>query len=84
MHEVAIRTRELKYLRPLEGRGELYNIESDPGECTNLISLEPHKAVELTSQIDKWRSSFTTAKQAMVESELDRFAKEKLRKLGYL
>jgi arylsulfatase A-like enzyme len=84
MHEVAIRTRKLKYLRSLEGRGELYNIENDPGECTNLISLEPHKAVELTGQIDKWRSSFTTAKQAMVESELDRFAKEKLRKLGYL
>jgi arylsulfatase A-like enzyme len=84
MHEVAIRTRELKYLRSFEGRGELYNIENDPGECTNLISLESHKAVELIGQIDKWRSSFTTAKQAMVESELDRFAKEKLKKLGYL
>jgi arylsulfatase A-like enzyme len=84
MHEAAIRTKEFKYIQSLGGKGELYNIVNDPGECANLISLEPHKAFELTDQMDKWRSSFTKVKQAMVESELDRFVRDKLRKLGYL
>jgi len=34
--------------------------------------------------MEQWMSSFTPARQLAMEMELDRFVKDKLRKLGYL
>jgi arylsulfatase A-like enzyme len=81
---VAIRTKEFKYIWSSKTKGELYNLARDPGELTDLIEAEENRGLELKSKLDRWRSSFSPAKQSVVERELDIYVKDKLRKLGYL
>ncbi len=50
-----IRNREWKLIHYFEdGRDELYNLESDPGEQTDLLAEQPAKAKELRGRLDAW------------------------------
>jgi uncharacterized sulfatase len=80
----ALRTKEFKYIWSSRTKGELYNLTSDPGESRNLIAVERNNSLELRNKMEQWGSSFIPAKQSTLEAELDRFVKDKLRKLGYL
>lgn len=81
---VAIRTKEFKHIWSSKSSDELYDLLHDPGEACNLISVEKERATELKNKMDGWKRSFAPAMQTTVEIELDRYVKEKLRKLGYL
>ncbi len=42
-------------LAGLNGKVELYNLNVDPGELNNVVSIMPEKAAELTGLIHQWR-----------------------------
>jgi len=84
-HEItALRTEKYKYLWYSKGRHELYDLEKDPQEKSNLISIEDEKACELESKLDGWRSSFVHAAPAVGRRDLEASVKRRLRALGYL
>lgn len=48
----SIRTRKFKYIQASDGRVELYNLETDPGERNNLIGRQPEKAAEFKAILE--------------------------------
>ncbi|MBM3727170.1 MAG: arylsulfatase [Acidobacteria bacterium] len=42
--------------KPGEPAGELYDLASDPGETINLYAAQPHRVLELTALLDRYRS----------------------------
>ncbi|MCH9008006.1 sulfatase-like hydrolase/transferase [candidate division KSB1 bacterium] len=60
---------------------ELYDIQNDPGETSNLAEQYPEIARDLRAQILQWVS---TNKKTHEEIELTEEAKERLRALGYI
>ncbi len=44
-----------------EGTKELFDLDADPGEGSNLYSKLPKKAAALASQLESWRQSHTPA-----------------------
>ena len=66
---------------------ELYNLESDPREHTNLADDPAHAAVrkQLEAALDQWWSA-TTSEQPPADSEIEIDAQvvERLRDLGYI
>jgi arylsulfatase A-like enzyme len=58
--ERALRTSRYKLilrkydLRPVFRAGELYDLEADPGESTNLYGKEPQLVAELANQLQTW------------------------------
>lgn len=63
------------------GAEELYDIQNDPGETSNLAEQFPEIARDLRAQILQWVS---TNKKTHKEIELTEEAKERLRALGYM
>ncbi len=54
----AIRDGDWKLLEFFEtGRGELYNLKSDPGQRVDLAAAEPAKAADLKGKLHAWRQS---------------------------
>jgi arylsulfatase A-like enzyme len=52
----AIRAGDWKLLEYFEdGRLELFNLKSDPGEQTDLAAREPARAAELRARLEQWR-----------------------------
>jgi arylsulfatase A-like enzyme len=54
----AIRTDKYKYVWASDGKDELYNIQNDPKELTNLIEIFPEKARYLETLLKVWLGSF--------------------------
>ena len=64
-------------------RPELYNLERDPGETTNLISRYPADADELQKQI--WQVAGTGAQhETLSTSPVDAQTRQELESLGYV
>ena len=52
----AVRARDWKLLEYFEdGRRELYNLQADPSEQTDLAAREPGRVTELHARLDAWR-----------------------------
>ena len=63
-------------------RPELYDLEQDPGELTNLVESDPEQAVQMSNRLAVLEESFITATEQNLDlSEKDR---AKLMSLGYL
>jgi uncharacterized sulfatase len=82
-HElVAVRTEDKKYLWSSEGRDELYDLQTDPQELTNLIAVEDATRRELRNKLDMWNSSFLRA--PIGDDKFESVITKKLKALGYL
>ena len=86
VHEiVALRTRDYKFIWSSEGRHELYDLNRDPEEKRNLITIDKARASELRIKTEAWMSSFSREEPIHVaDEELEGPVKERLRALGYL
>jgi len=83
-NKYGVRTGGWKYLEaPLEDTRELYDLSSDPGERTNLLSRHPELAIELAGRLQAWREEQAgLALGPQREAAEEEF--EKLRTLGYV
>jgi arylsulfatase A-like enzyme len=81
--QFGIRRERWKYIEaPEEGRTELFDLESDPGELENLYAALPDRASQLAAELEGWRRSHARGEARRVEiSEEDRL---RLRQLGYV
>ncbi|WP_232700490.1 sulfatase [Halobacterium wangiae] len=79
----AIRTREYKFVRGSDGLRELYDLDADAGETTDVADAESAVAEDLEATLDEWLASFEHADvdESVTISE-DR--KDRLEQLGYL
>lgn len=63
------------------GRRELYDLEADPGERSDLSEGQRARAADLSRRLTEWR---TRAAAHFVPEELDPETRRRLRALGYL
>lgn len=63
-----------------EGTRELYNLQSDPHELTNIVDQNPNKAKELATLLRNWRAKYKTNPAQSIPEE----DKENLKTLGYV
>jgi len=81
---LAIRSKQYKYIWSSSGRHELYNIENDPQEQSNLIQKETGLAKKFEQALFKWYDSFEKVDNRREKTmDLDENVKEKLKALGY-
>lgn len=87
----SLRTPTHKYLSSSNGRHELYNLVTDPGETSNIVDLEPALALQLSGELSLWLDSVAPAQAdaAAMSSpdgagEDDERVMERLRDLGYV
>ena len=81
------RTPTHKYIWSSNGRHELYDLASDPGEEQNLIDTETALAQDMQTKLDEWLASFAHAhaEQPVLEEEVDdERVLQRLRDLGYM
>jgi len=79
----AIRTSDYKLVRGSDGLRELYDLEADPGETSNVVDARPAVADDLEGSLDEWLASFEhAAVDDSVTISGDR--KNRLEQLGYL
>ena len=77
---------------PDEGRLELFDLERDPGEHTNVAEQEPAHAAELRGLLEQWRAEADVALRVWREAagppssthELDEAERARLEALGYV
>jgi arylsulfatase A-like enzyme len=77
---VALRTPRWKLIRLPDGSTELYDLENDPGEHTNLAATSEETAA-LGARLDRWAS---TAPPPPHTAATDPTLRAKLRQLGYV
>jgi arylsulfatase A-like enzyme len=81
---VALRTRDYKYIWSSEGQHELYDLNHDPKETCNLVTIDKAKASELRVKTEAWMRSFSREEPIHADEDLEGPVKERLRALGYL
>jgi arylsulfatase A-like enzyme len=79
----AIRTDRYKYIRGSDGSRELYDLDNDPGETTDIANRCEDVVSNLDSELDEWLESFTFAHHTDTVSMNDD-TKARLEDLGYL
>jgi arylsulfatase A-like enzyme len=83
---IAIRTDNSKFIRSLKPDGmiELYDLQIDPGEKTNLIEEQHSVGVVLSDLLDRWRVTARSGGASPNEIRLTPDHLELLRSLGYV
>jgi arylsulfatase A-like enzyme len=79
----AIRTDRYKYICGSDGSRELYDLEADPGETTDIANRREDVVSNLDSKLDEWLDSFASAHHTDTVSMNDD-TKARLEDLGYL
>jgi len=74
----ALRTDNYKYI--LAPRPELYLIDADPDETTNLVDAQPARAAAMRAELEEMRGVSTDVHAGEMSSE----ALQRLRSLGYI
>jgi arylsulfatase A-like enzyme len=84
-HRFAIRTQRWKLIEsPLVGRLELYDLEQDPEERTNLASEEKRIAEDLRRRLQQWQQSCPRLELQQRSVKPPAELVERLRALGYV
>jgi arylsulfatase A-like enzyme len=79
------RTNSHKYIWSSDGRHELFDLETDPGEERNLTDDQPELAAQMQGQLDTWLASFRHAETAEPTAAVDdQEVLRRLRDLGYI
>jgi arylsulfatase A-like enzyme len=73
-----------KYIWASQGSGELYNLEKDPQEETNLITKFPQKAQSMDMALKQWLASVKLSRTEKANVKITKPMEEKLKALGYL
>jgi len=74
----ALRSDNYKYI--LAPRPELYFIDADPDEATNLVDIQPARAAAMRAELEELRGVSTDVHAGEMSSE----AMQRLRSLGYI
>lgn len=81
---LTVRSKQYKYIWSSDKQHELYNIQNDPNEQSNLISKEAGVAKDLEKELFIWYDSFEKVDMEKEKNmNLDEDIKEKLKALGY-
>lgn len=87
-HMIAVRTESFKYIWDSRhpDKPELYHLESDPDERTNVHDQYPEQAGQFQAQVDAHLLRVTAGPvgQGAAEVELDDLMIDRLRQLGYV
>ncbi|HEY3441099.1 MAG TPA: sulfatase [Paludibaculum sp.] len=70
-----------KFILSTNGRRELYDLSTDPGETRNLADSEPRTAAELQALVSAWQKNLAPVN---ARSGLDSDTVNRLRSLGYI
>jgi arylsulfatase A-like enzyme len=79
----SVRTKEYKFIWSSDGKHELYNVMTDPGETCNLIEKEYDTALKLQEIIFEWFNSFPKPDKEEDTPEINARIKKQLEGLGY-
>lgn len=79
----AIRTEEYKLVRGSDGARELYDLDADPGETTDVAAQRPGTVDTLGTKLDEWLAA-TERATASGSVTIDDERKAQLERLGYL
>ncbi|MEW5948588.1 MAG: sulfatase [Thermodesulfobacteriota bacterium] len=81
----SIRTPRFKYIQSENGDDELYNLESDPGEEKNILSVNEEILHEFKKVFVKWQSNLTVHSRSKHHSSISNDAiANQLKGLGYM
>ncbi|MBI3782487.1 MAG: sulfatase [Deltaproteobacteria bacterium] len=82
----AVRTQTHKLIRALQAGGdeELYDVQKDPGEQTNLIHRNSTQELSLSQTLDGWRHAAADPSRAARPVQIGEEQRERLRALGYM
>jgi arylsulfatase A-like enzyme len=78
----SVRTRRWKYIRGNDGTSELYRIDRDPDETTNLSDEATNIVERLDDRLDKWLTSFDH-EDVTGDVDISDSTKARLVELGY-
>ncbi len=81
---VSARTLRYKYIHSSTGEEELYDLRTDPGELTNLASVDPSAASAMRQLVEAWRKALSIASPDERQEQIDEGLLENLRSLGYV
>ena len=80
---VSARTSRWKYIKSSTGREELYDLDRDPGELSNLAAGDADTTARLRALIEAWRLTLRLPDRQGL-GEIDEGLRENLRSLGYV
>jgi arylsulfatase A-like enzyme len=79
-----VRDERFKYISTSNGRTELYDLATDPGETTNLAGSDEAVELTMTERLGRWERSLEPAATDTEEAEYDEETMARLRGLGYV
>jgi arylsulfatase A-like enzyme len=79
---IALRNDRWKTLFYTAASTELYDLQSDPGEMTNLASKQPERVATFRSELDTWLEGKSILPRD--HADLDPHDYELLKSLGYI
>lgn len=83
-YTIAVREEKWKLIRHPNGEHELYDLESDPAEQTNVYNDYPAQVKRLDKKLDKHLDRVADSKEMEVtQPDVGEDVKERLRRLGY-
>ncbi len=75
---------EFKFVWNSLGRHQLFNLEADPGETRNLVSLDPGRRDDMAARLLDYLVGLPEPGEAVSGEELDEQTKQALESLGYV
>ncbi|MBN1490514.1 MAG: sulfatase-like hydrolase/transferase [Phycisphaerae bacterium] len=83
--QIAIQDGQFKYIASADGRRELYDLQSDPGELNNLLPAQNSEAERLAQALQTWLDEVPTSETARGQTPtMNPAVLEALRHLGYV
>ena len=74
-----------KFIQSTNGQHELYNLDIDPTEKKNILSVEQRIANILDERLNRWRMSIIPMNRGIGDPhQLDKTTKDRLKALGYI